>query len=92
MKINSSETAIVGKWLLIDGKMTSDENEKRIDWLINNCLVKISVDWSGWEKLYQDTDDNRYWELTYPYGEMQGRGPKSLNVISHDQATEKYKF
>lgn len=90
MLIQKTEVELVGQWRLIDGKMQENEVNKRIDWLIENHLQRLASDDSGWEVLYQDPTDNRLWELTFPMGEMQGGGPKSLKNISPLQAKEKY--
>lgn len=58
--------------------------------LIANCLEELSTDYSGWETLYLDPHDGRYWELTHPYGEYHGGGPPRLTVISPEKAYEKY--
>lgn len=51
----------------------------RINWLTNEVLVLVGIEKvGGWEKLYRDPGDGRYWLLTYPFGELQGGGPPSL--------------
>ena len=82
MKLEPNETSIIGNWLLVDGKMLADENCKRIDWLVKNCLTKISIINDGWDTIYQDPNDSRYWKLTYPQSEMQGGGPPMLECTS----------
>ena len=54
--------------------------------------VAISEEWAGWETLFQDPRDGRFWERTFPQGEMQGAGPPRLDVISSSEAHKKYKF
>lgn len=76
------ETKIIGSWIYIDGKMLADENCKRIDWLVKNCLTKISISNDGWDTIYQDPNDSRNWRLTYPQSEKQGGGPPMLECIS----------
>ena len=88
--IDSSETRITGKWIVVDGKVSSDENEKRIHELISKSLQQVAVDQSGWEKLYQDPADGRYWELTFPHGELQAGGPPELRWIDKNSAIDKY--
>ena len=92
MKIKEDETAIIGNWIFDGSKMFADENCKRVEWLTNHYLSKIAKDYSGWETLYFDPEDNRYWESTYLQGEMHGGGPKSLILISGEDALKKYKF
>jgi len=71
-------------------KMTADNECKRIEWLINNCLLKVTTDSSGWDILYKDLNDNRYWELIFHEGELHGGGPPSLIFLTEAQAKEKY--
>lgn len=70
--------------------MIADKECERIQWLINNSLLKVAIDSSGWDVLYKDESDNRYWELIYPNSELQGGGPPSLILLSELQAKEKY--
>ncbi|MBI2285190.1 MAG: hypothetical protein HYU71_15875 [Bacteroidetes bacterium] len=90
MKLLSSETNLVGRWEFKDGKMLKDEVAKRIEFLIDKDLKKIKSDTSGWDILYLDENDGRYWELTYPESEMQGGGPQILTVMSENEAKAKY--
>lgn len=51
----------------------------RINWLTSEILVLVGIEKvGGWEKLYRDPYDGRFWLLTYPFGELQGGGPPSL--------------
>lgn len=90
MKLNSNEIKLVGQWFYENGTIHKDDISKRIEWLINNQLEKIGVDQSGWDILYIDPTDNRYWELTYPKSEMQGGGPPTLTLISKEIANKRY--
>lgn len=51
-------------------EMQNDAIGERIQFLISNYLMEITTDSSGWFKLFQDPSDNRYWELSYPEGEL----------------------
>lgn len=90
MKIEKNETKIVGKWIFTDGKMIADEQCERIQWLTTNYLKKIALDKTGWDVLFKDPNDNRYWELIYPNSEMHGGGPPSLILLSESEAKDKY--
>lgn len=72
--------------------MVADDTCDRIEKLTSIYLLKISQDESGWERLYQDTEDKRYWELTYPHSEMHCGGPLRLTNISNTEAHRKYKI
>lgn len=88
--INSNEIKIIGNWTFNGQKMTEDEQCKRIYWLRDNYLKYITSDKSGWDILYQDPEDKRYWELTFPNSELQGGGPPSLIMISKEDAMKRY--
>lgn len=90
MQLNENETEVVGHWFMQNGRMMADESAKRIEHLINHDLKKIGTDASGWIVLYLDRNDNRYWVMTYPHGEMQGGGPPMLQNISLGEAKIKY--
>jgi hypothetical protein len=70
--------------------MISNTAVKRIRSLISDELTKIAVSSNGWETLYQDPRDGRYWELTFLHGEMHGGGPESLRLIDSHTAKQKY--
>jgi hypothetical protein len=80
MTLKPEETELIGDWVLHDGRMVLDATEQRIDLLISQHLEKVAVspESGGWDVLYRDPIDGRYWELTYPKGEMHGGGPRRL--------------
>jgi hypothetical protein len=90
MKLLNTENNLVGQWLFDNGKLHNDEVALRIDWLIHNYLKKLASDTTGWYVLYEDPNDKRFWELTYPHSELQGGGPPSLKQISIEEARQKY--
>jgi hypothetical protein len=67
-----------------------DEACERIEKLITKHLERIAVDASGWDTLYRDPQDGRYWELLYLHSEMHGGGPPSLIQVEKDSIKEKY--
>lgn len=85
---NSSE--LIGSWILKDGHLTEDETSRLIEYLIQEKLQRIAVTSDGWEILYRDPQDQRFWELTFPKGEMQGGGPRTLRIISEEAAKLKF--
>lgn len=70
--------------------MLVDEACERIEKLITKHLERIAVDASGWDTLYRDPQDGRYWELLYLHSEMHGGGPPSLIQVEKDSIKEKY--
>lgn len=93
-KLNPDETEIIGAWNSVDGKVEADKNCERIDRLITGHLVKkaISKECGGWETLYQDPSDLRFWELNYPKSNWHGGGPPALIHLSNEEARSKYNF
>ena len=81
MKRTPGEVIIVGKWLFNGGQMIADANCKRIGELTQGYFKKVKTSPDGWFTIYQDPEDLRYWELSYPRGEMQGGGPPMLYCV-----------
>lgn len=90
MDIKPSETVLTGHWILQDGRPVADDVCKRILALTNSHLVEVGGDASGWNALYRDPNDGRYWELIYPQSELQGSGPPRLRWLTAEEATQKY--
>ncbi len=88
MKIDHKEKDLIGKWEVVNQRVIADDVCKRINILIRNYLQKIAG--GGWETLFKDPKDGRFWELTYPQGHMHGGGPPRLMNLSDEQATTKY--
>lgn len=89
-EIGPDEMLITGRWSISNGHMVGDPDCHRIEQLTQSHLVKVQHDWSGWETLYRDPSDGRFWELTYPQSEMHGGGPPQLRCVSPREASEKY--
>ncbi|MDH5177789.1 MAG: Imm27 family immunity protein [Gammaproteobacteria bacterium] len=94
MKISSSETILQGSWIFDGSRNRADQVCERIEWLTTKYLTKLasSPQWGDWEVLFIDPDDGRFWELTYPQGELQGGGPPQLQVVEKDAAQSKYQL
>jgi hypothetical protein len=92
--LGKSETELEGKWIVEEGQVRADAICDRIEWLIANHLKKMggSRQSGGWETLFQDPNDGRFWEKTYPLGGMHGGGPPMLCVVTEEQAHSKYDF
>ena len=90
MSIRPEETEIRGAWALVKGRMEADANCRRIEALVSGHLREIGRDASGWDVLYADPDDGRFWERIYPQSDSHGGGPPLLRVLTRDAAKEKY--
>jgi len=92
VKLLPQETELIGKWVEQGQEVRRDTTCERIERLIADHLKQIAVSeqWGAWETLFQDPDDGRYWERTYPQGELQGGGPPQLRCLSADEAKRKY--
>lgn len=89
-KLAPEETALEGKWLFHGKEVSAEEICKRIEWLISEVLEELGSDDSGWERLYRDPDDERFWVHYYPNSRMHGSGPPSLRLISESEAKVKF--
>jgi hypothetical protein len=92
MTIGSNETEIAGEWIVVGGRIAADETTKRIEALVREHLEPVAVAGGGWEKLFRDPTDGRYWEQTFPRSEMHGGGPPKLAALSEQEARAKYEF
>jgi hypothetical protein len=84
------ESQIVGQWITGSGSVAADDSCARIETLVASHLIEVARSSDGWTTLYQDPDDARYWEHSYPQGHLQGGGPPSLIAISKYEASAKY--
>ena len=84
------ESRLDGAWVEHDGRRTLDHVDRRIFWLVTRRLVPRGIAHGGWEQLYQDPRDGRYWELSFPEGSLHGGGPRRLECITADVARERY--
>jgi len=93
-KLQSDETTLVGKWI-IDKKSKStipDATALRIEWLVENHLRRVTTDRSGWDTLFVDESDGRYWEKVYLESHRHGGGPPTLRLVSDEQLGSKFKI
>lgn len=82
--IREDEEEIVGHRIVRDGTVDGDEATKRINYLITEKLTRFAS--SGWETVFVDPNDGRYWLLYYPQSELHGGGPPALKHISEAEA------
>ncbi len=92
MDLKADETELVGKWEWKNNRMAGDATEKRIQWLVTNVLKQKAYTAGGYEILYQDPRDGRYWERTFPEPQGHGAGPQKLSPIEARNAIAKYKI
>ena len=88
--IDPTETLLTGRWIAQGGRVVADDVSKRIVDLTQSHLHKIGVDDNGWNALYRDPNDGRYWELSYPQGELHGGGPPELRCLPAGEAIQRY--
>jgi len=90
MTIRPGETEIRGGWASNGGRVDADSNCRRIDQLVEAHLREVARDASGWDVLYVDPSDGRYWELVYLESHLQGGGPPTLRHLTAEAARSKY--
>lgn len=62
----------------------------RIAWFTKNHLKQLAAGDGGWSKLFLDSVEHRYWELTFPNGSEHGGGAPELRELNVEAAREKY--
>lgn len=90
--LRADETTLTGREIFDGKRIYSDVTWDRIRTLTRNSLEKVaeSPESGGWETLYRDPADGRFWEQVFLQGHRQGGGPPTLRVISHEEASVKY--
>jgi len=88
--IDADESEIRGRWVEGSGRVENDANTERIERLTRDYLREVKRDSSGWNVLYIDPKDGRYWELSYPDSGLSAGGPPLLKHLSREDVTEKY--
>jgi Immunity protein 27 len=88
--LKPGETRLQGRWVEVDGSVQADDVSRRIDWLVDEHLVRIAEGSGGWSTLLRDPTDDRFWELTYPSSERHGGGPPTLLVVTRLEAEHRY--
>lgn len=91
-RILPTETEIVGSWVIEQGRPKADDAARRIDELVNGYLEDVAASEDGWSRLFRDSNDGRYWELTYPDSALHGGGAPRLTNISPEEAATRYKI
>jgi len=86
----NGETELLGSWVNQAGSIIADDVSKRIEALISTELKEVSTSGDGWDVLYIDPSDGRYWELTYPDSDLHGGGAPKLTSVTVEQVKAKY--
>jgi hypothetical protein len=68
----------------------TEQDARRAGWLLQNRLLRLAETNFGYDHLYRDPTDGRYWELTHPWPEQHGGGPYVLRAITPSDAAAKY--
>jgi hypothetical protein len=89
-ELGAEERQLAGAWVERDGARTLDQVDRRIFWLVTRRLVLRGIAHAGWEQLYEDPRDGRFWELTFPEGSLHGGGPRLLTCLGAEAARRKY--
>lgn len=89
-ELKPDERILIGKWEFRDSMIFADDTSTRIEFLVTKYLIKITEDETGWTKLFQDPNDQRYWELSYPDSESHGAGAPQLKFLSKEEVNMKY--
>ncbi|MBW3622692.1 MAG: hypothetical protein KY468_04705 [Armatimonadetes bacterium] len=71
-----SGRVIGGKLRQADGREDESQENRIVSHLLRDHLIKVAQREGGWVQLYVDPATGLYWELSYPYGEMHGGGPR----------------
>jgi len=71
---------------------SADEIDRRIFWLVRHSLRPVGMANGGWDQLYLDPRDGRYWELTFPQGSLFGGGRRRLECVPAASAAHKYEL
>jgi hypothetical protein len=90
MQLKPEEKALAGAWKNQDGKIIKDKICERIEWLVSRHLKRIKAHSSGWDILFEDPTDQRFWELSYPFSHLHGGGPPTLINLEDNDARNKY--
>jgi hypothetical protein len=54
MKLTPTETALIGKWEMADGRVRDDATCERVECLTSSYLEKIATSGGGWDTLFRD--------------------------------------
>lgn len=69
-----------------------DQTCGRIGRLTNGVLnvIQDHPNAGGWQRLFRDGVDGRYWERYYPQGELHSGGPPAPRLLTAREAAAEY--
>ena len=70
MRLSPCEKELVGSGI------APDEVDARIQRLVNDYQQRLGSANGGWDVLFRDPQDGRFWEMTFLHSEMHGGGPR----------------
>jgi hypothetical protein len=88
--LQPDEHEVVGRWVVDGGSVRGDAHCDRIHYLVEHVLTPLGGSPDGWDHLFLDPADGRFWERSYPHSDWHGGGPPALTVISAEIAKTKY--
>jgi hypothetical protein len=88
--VDSPHTEYIGGRYFKDGVMHADEVTEFIEREATGYLDQLGADETGWNLLYRDRRDGRYWEMTYPQSSLQGGGPPALRLLAMDEVRSRF--
>ena len=88
--LESDRTEYIGGSYFKDGVMYADEVSKLIQRELKDHLAQLGTDETGWNLLYRDRRDGRYWEMTYPQSSLHGGGPPALRLLAMDEVKSRF--
>jgi len=91
-ELGPDERRLDGAWVDTSGATIGDEVDRRIFWLVRHRLRPRGTANGGWDQLYVDPRDGRYWELTFPQGSLFGGGPRRLTHLADEEAERRYEL
>ena len=89
-ELGPDERQLTGAWDDQQEGVLGDEVDRRIFWLVRHRLRACATANGGWDQLYADPSDGRYWELTFGQGTPSVGGPRQLTFLTPEDAAAKY--
>jgi hypothetical protein len=90
LKLLPHETDLIGGYTAVGTTLVADNVTRRIEYLTKSELKLVGPSPDGWDLLFRDPQDGRYWERTYPQSHLQGGGAPRLTLVGKDQIRVKY--